>query len=777
MSNIKKIVVGLMSFAILFGGAAMVTGEEDNDLLDRLQELMDEMDQIEEALGEDVEDVEEEEEEPTETVAIEGIPEDFTFTRALSTGSRGEDVKYLQILLNADEATQLAETGAGSPGNETEYYGPITANAVTRFQEKYAGEVLEPLGLTAGTGYFGNSSMQKANAILADEEIVTEPEDEVMALLSEVTERLDALAERVAAIEDPVGEEGTFEVDASPDIYDAEVGPNSTGVEVAQFDFEAEDSDIELQRVDVEFYASGEIETDTDLHTFLDTVYLYHNDEEIASVDVDRNVSRSGEDGRAVRFTGLGINIEEDTTESIVVVVDAEDHDIVDEDENEIRVSIEEDGARGIDAAHVYQYNSERAEVTFDAVDEIAAELEVELSDASPEEGTVEIDEDGITYDIPFAIFDITVEDGDVELGEVQVELVGLDSGEIARVRAYYEGTHLDSKTGDDVDSPMDFEIDWELLEEDATGELEITVDVKDAAGGESGEVAVREIEYYDVNLEEYKTKEDIDVFSEMLTFDNYFPEISNETTSISRSTWSEGSNDRAEGYIEFDVTAHGGDATFLGGELNLAADDNEGQNEALGFTFDDSGFGLDWINIESTVDGDDIKVVMDTTGTERQYVDVLGEVMDAEVDGVSGETWSGTDDNTSGHEVGDLVFNTADYKTYTVDVVDTNGETTVVDDSSEGYYYYEGDGNIYKQGAGLVADYDVVDAYEFTVEEGDTETFTVYFETAEEPVDRLKVIIEAIEWMDEEGDLQTLDGKDVEDLETDSIRLYETID
>jgi len=86
---------------------------------------------------------------------------------------------------------------------------------------------------------------------------------------------------------------------------------------------------------------------------------------------------------------------------------------------------------------------------------------------------------------------------------------------------------------------------------------------------------------------------------------------------------------------------------------------------------------------------------------------------------------------------------------------------------------YYEEDGNIYEQGVGL-ADYDVVDAYEFTVEEGDTETFTVYFETAEEPVDRLKVIIEAIEWMDEEGDLQTLDGKDVEDLETDSIRLEE---
>ena len=80
------------------------------------------------------------------------------FTRDLSRGDVGADVRALQIALNADMRTQVAESGPGSPGNETEYYGPLTANAVIRYQEVYAETILEPLGLSGGTGYFGPST-------------------------------------------------------------------------------------------------------------------------------------------------------------------------------------------------------------------------------------------------------------------------------------------------------------------------------------------------------------------------------------------------------------------------------------------------------------------------------------------------------------------------------------------------------------------------------------------------------------------------------------------
>ena len=89
----------------------------------------------------------------------------YTWTRSLTTGSRGDDVMALQKFLNSDSATQLGSSGAGSPGNETSYFGSITSSGVVKFQEKYRSEVLDPLGLPAGTGFFGSSSRAKANAL------------------------------------------------------------------------------------------------------------------------------------------------------------------------------------------------------------------------------------------------------------------------------------------------------------------------------------------------------------------------------------------------------------------------------------------------------------------------------------------------------------------------------------------------------------------------------------------------------------------------------------
>ncbi len=89
----------------------------------------------------------------------------YTWTRNLSIGSTGDDVRQLQRFLNGNPQTQVAASGVGSPGNETSYYGPATARAVSKFQEMYAAQILTPLGLTKGTGGFYTSTRTQANKV------------------------------------------------------------------------------------------------------------------------------------------------------------------------------------------------------------------------------------------------------------------------------------------------------------------------------------------------------------------------------------------------------------------------------------------------------------------------------------------------------------------------------------------------------------------------------------------------------------------------------------
>lgn len=90
------------------------------------------------------------------------------FTRTLSVGIHGEDVRELQKFLNTDPETRVASTGDGSPGSETDYFGVATKRALIKFQEKYRGEILAPIGMSAGTGVFGAKTREKLKNIIED---------------------------------------------------------------------------------------------------------------------------------------------------------------------------------------------------------------------------------------------------------------------------------------------------------------------------------------------------------------------------------------------------------------------------------------------------------------------------------------------------------------------------------------------------------------------------------------------------------------------------------
>ncbi len=83
-----------------------------------------------------------------------------SITVDMSLGSRSEQVSCLQDFLRNQGS------GIYPEGLVTGNFLNLTRNAVIRFQEMYASEILHPLGLSRGTGYVGEMTRRKINELL-----------------------------------------------------------------------------------------------------------------------------------------------------------------------------------------------------------------------------------------------------------------------------------------------------------------------------------------------------------------------------------------------------------------------------------------------------------------------------------------------------------------------------------------------------------------------------------------------------------------------------------
>ncbi len=99
-------------------------------------------------------------------VSTPSVPQ--IFTEPLSLGSVSDKVSLLKNILNSDPATALVFTTVSEQSAPANLFDTATQIAVIKFQEKYAGDILKPSGLTHGTGAVGPATMKKLNQILAN---------------------------------------------------------------------------------------------------------------------------------------------------------------------------------------------------------------------------------------------------------------------------------------------------------------------------------------------------------------------------------------------------------------------------------------------------------------------------------------------------------------------------------------------------------------------------------------------------------------------------------
>jgi hypothetical protein len=79
-----------------------------------------------------------------------------TFTKNHQMGDTGGEVMWIQQFLNKNGMT-VAATGAGSPGNESSYFGAKTRAAIAKWQAS--------VGITPAAGYWGPITRAKANSM------------------------------------------------------------------------------------------------------------------------------------------------------------------------------------------------------------------------------------------------------------------------------------------------------------------------------------------------------------------------------------------------------------------------------------------------------------------------------------------------------------------------------------------------------------------------------------------------------------------------------------
>jgi hypothetical protein len=405
----------------------------------------------------------------TATPAAPATTMSCNFARNLTTGDTGADVMDLQKLLNSKGFAVSAAGAPGSAGMETQYYGPATAAAVAAMQTMYASEILAPLGLTTGTGYFGASTRAKANALCAAAPTTPEVPELPGEEEEEVTEEED---------ETTLSGEASLTAMSINTADEDEIEEGAEDAVVAETTYEFSDGDAMITRIDIVLVGSGDEQDPWD--TF-ETASLWVDGEMVAEKSIDSRSDYLSDDDGSVRFTGLDIVAMEDEELDVQVAVTVQGS--VDGTDDEEAWTVAVDAIRFVDGDDVTTTETS----AFD-IDDTAAfvikdagaddEIIVKTSTSDPDSSIIKVEDNAKSDWVTVFVFDLDTKDSvsDITLNNVYVTVdTTLDtlaySTLVDDARIVIDGTTVDSTVSDVTDAAsttnaavINFDVDGDVV-------------------------------------------------------------------------------------------------------------------------------------------------------------------------------------------------------------------------------------------------------------------------------------------------------------------------